>query len=141
MGLFSRKPPKKDSPLLHSTQAQSPRSPHTIQSNADFSPRDSFQLPSSHDLAQPQQHDEAHHEAQDTVLQDNGEEEPQDGVPADLLDESFIGRTIKLKKSDDWQQDIIATLDTEVELLYENQRGSAILPRISVFTFCMLTGW
>jgi hypothetical protein len=128
MGLFSRKPPKKDSPLLHSTQAQSPRSPHTIQSNSDVSPRDSFLLPSSHDLAPPQQQHEVHNEPEDTVRQHNGDGQSRDGAPVDLLDESFIGRTIKLKKSDDWQQDIIATLDTEVELLYENQRGYAILP-------------
>jgi hypothetical protein len=40
---------------------------------------------------------------------------------ADAAD--LIGRTIKLVRTDNWQEDIIDTPPKETYILYENQRG------------------
>jgi hypothetical protein len=44
-------------------------------------------------------------------------------VGMDLLDPGLIGRTIKIVKSDDWEEDLIHLPDKETQILYENQRG------------------
>lgn len=54
-----------------------------------------------------------------------GEEPPEDAVtgPEDMLEATFIGRTIKIAREDNWDQDIIPTVSQETQILYENQRG------------------
>jgi hypothetical protein len=41
----------------------------------------------------------------------------------DIPDSSLIGRSIKLVRAENWQDDIIRTSPKETHILYENQRG------------------
>jgi hypothetical protein len=43
--------------------------------------------------------------------------------PEDMLDPALIGRTIKLARAENWDQDIIPTIPQQTKVLYENQRG------------------
>jgi hypothetical protein len=53
----------------------------------------------------------------------DGQEEINPQEISDMLDPELIGRTIKLVKADDWEEDLIETFPKETQILYENQRG------------------
>ena len=55
--------------------------------------------------------------------QGQGESAAEHAAGMDLLDPGLIGRTIKLVKSDGWEEDLISVPDHETHILYENQRG------------------
>jgi hypothetical protein len=54
------------------------------------------------------------------------------GSPGDMLDVTFIGRTIKLVLAENWEDDVIPTIPQETRILYENQRG--YLPHYKCFS-------
>jgi len=123
MALFRRrKSTKNSSPLLDSEQPTQSR--QTIESSLheEASPCESL-LPSAAVQDLPPQEmpaEEAHGEER------GGEVTPRTGPslpPEGLLDETLIGRTIKLAQAEDWEHDIVPTLDLELQILYENQRG------------------
>ena len=55
------------------------------------------------------------------------QETVEDTDPEDMLDATFIGRTIKLARAENWEQDIIPTIPQQTKVLYENQRGLSTL--------------
>jgi len=55
--------------------------------------------------------------------QGQGESAAEHAAGMDLLDPGLIGRTIKLIKTDGWEEDLISVPDHETHILYENQRG------------------
>ena len=123
MALFRRKNSTKgSSPLLRSPQPT--QSPQTIESSLhqETSPRESLHLPSAAAQDPPPRETQG-----EQVHEQRGREETQrtetGSPPEGLLDKSLVGRKIKLAQAENWQQDIIPTLDLETEILYENQRG------------------
>jgi hypothetical protein len=53
-----------------------------------------------------------------------GEETGQEDTgPEDMLDVTFIGRTIKLVRAENWEQDLLPTISQDTQILFENQRG------------------
>ena len=55
--------------------------------------------------------------------QDDGPNNEHAKPPDDLLNPELIGRTIKLVRADNWEQDILPTPSRQTEIIYENQRG------------------
>ena len=58
-----------------------------------------------------------------SVTHDHDNDNKKDAHPNDLLDPELIGRTIKLVRADNWEQDILPTPSTQTQVIYENQRG------------------
>ena len=58
-----------------------------------------------------------------SVTHDHDNDNKKDAPPNDLLDPGLIGRTIKLVRADNWEQDILPTPSTQTQIIYENQRG------------------
>ena len=119
MTLFRRKNSKKDSsPLLHSEQPTQSRQTIGSSLHEEASPCESL-LPSTAAQDRPPQAEGHGEERGGEETQPTGPSLPPEG----LLDETLIGRTIKLAQAEDWEHDIVPTLDLELEILYENQRG------------------
>lgn len=119
MALFRRrKSTKNSSPLLDSEQPTQSR--QTIESSLheEASPCESL-LPSTAAQDRPPQAEGHGEERGGEETQPTGPSLPPEG----LLDETLIGRTIKLAQAEDWEHDIVPTLDLELQILYENQRG------------------
>jgi len=57
------------------------------------------------------------------VTHDHENDNENGAPPVDLLDPDLIGRTIKLVRADNWEQDILPTPSTQTQIIYENQRG------------------
>ena len=110
---------------------------------AEAAAAQSVSLPSSHNSSRgqslhelvPEQQDPPEEQTSTSSEQQNPsdpspvEQEEEPAVeytgPEDMLDIAFIGRTIKLVRAENWEQDIIPTIPQETRILYENQRGYA----------------
>jgi hypothetical protein len=107
MGFLKRKKPEEDNVVL--LQADS----HPSRSSTDSQNPQSSSVDQAPGPAMVQ-------EVSVTIHHDN---ENEDTPPDDLLAPELIGRTIKLVKADDWEQDILPTPSSQTQIIYENQRG------------------
>jgi len=64
----------------------------------------------------------------------------EDTGPEDMLDATFIGRTIKLIRAENWEQDLLPTMSQDTQILYENQRGYVLLSSYELTSSMFLFG-
>ena len=57
-----------------------------------------------------------------------------------LIDASLIGRSIKLVRVENWEDDLIPTNPKETRILYENQRGCLSHQLITLIQVCSFSG-
>src|SRR5579859_5062783 len=101
---------------------------HPLENTPPWQAQQSSQQPSPQQLSQGPVQGESSQSQPSQEMGQEGQQEPQDATAAevvgmDLLDPGLIGRTIKIVKTDDWEEDLIHVPDKETQILYENQRG------------------
>ena len=124
MGWLRRKRMQSQMPLLQAeaAAAQTASSPESLASSPGQLSHESVH----EQEPPPEQNPSTSSEQQNPVETSPVEPEPEtveDSGPEDMLDATFIGRTIKLARAQNWDQDIIPTIPQQTQILYENQRG------------------
>ena len=113
MGVLRRKNKQTHMLLLQAEASSAPETPESP-SPTETPPRQS----STSDVQPPREQSSREGEQQEETAP-NGDT----GPPEDMLDATFIGRTIKLVRAENWEQDLLPTFPQETYILYENQRG------------------
>lgn len=118
MGLFKRK--KKPGDML-SLQAEAQSAQVAPAQSEQQQPESTPEHPPPDQQLSPQS--SQGQGSQDEGDDDTGETAADKAANMDLLDPTLLGRTIRLVKSDDWEEDLIQVPSPETQILYENQRG------------------
>ena len=111
-------------PLLQAeaAAAQTASSPESLDASSEQSPHEPVHEQEPPTEQNPSTSSEQHNPSEPSPVEPE-REVVQDPGPEDMLDATFIGRTIKLVRAENWEQDTIPTIPQQNQILYENQRG------------------